>query len=161
MIDDNSPSIEDQVAIDCCQQILFKELEKYVGTVPHPEDVKQVLIDTIQNLTERNIICSGDTKNVKVEQLWKSWSFKKKLKWFVHNKFPLLKDASEEVRKAIDSFNELRFATEEFDGYYMPMEYPEHLQPHPKRIYVTHMDLKLNAGIEYINVDITIGDKND
>ena len=131
-------------------------MEQYVGTVSNADQIKQTLTDTLKKLETSQIIVAHNTDSVKVEQLWKSWSVKQKLKWFFHNKLPVLKESSNQIRKAIDRYNALRFQTEEFDGYFDYMEYPEHLQTDPKQIMVTHINLKPNVGMEYIQLDLTI-----
>lgn len=151
--------ISDMQALDYVQTTLRQQLEGYVGTVPDQNEIKETLTKTLKDLENQKIVCSSDTQNTKVEQLWKTWSIKQKLKWFTYNKLPILRESSEATRKAIDNYNDLAFKTEEFTGYYDPMEYPEHLITSPKSVLVTDVNLKLNTSIDFIVMDFTIGDK--
>lgn len=142
------------------QRIISKEMNKYVGSCANKEDVKLTLEKLIKILENQNVFSASDNHSVKTELLWKTWSFRKKLKWYVYNNAPFLRDSSEQIRRAIDSYNEMVFILgETMEELPALMDYPEHLIPNPKNIIVSSLDVKLNTSVDFIPVDLVIGNK--
>jgi len=119
------------------------------------------------NTALEGLISNHPSPEPKVEQLWKKWTLGQKAKWCFYNKFPLIRDTSEEIRKAIDSYNEAAYLLNELntegdaDSYVQYKQYPDHLTPNPKLIYVTDIFIRPNASIDFVTMDITLNPEND
>lgn len=156
---DDNQSINDKAAVDYIQQYIKNGLYQHIGTMDI-KAVKQTLANTLNDISKSGII-ENPYKDPKVYQLWSSWSFVKKLKWYFYNKAPIIKDQSKQIRDLIDDYNLSIYDNETQEYTETPKEYPELLQPSPKTIYITEVDMRLNHGIDFISLNVTLGDDNE
>ena len=151
-----------KVAADYFKQALREGLTPCVGT-RDVEAVKNAIKEQLTQLRDRGIITNQPSPPPRVTQLWRKWSLGQKAKWYFYNRFPLLRGSSEAIRKAIDGYNETAYQLNELflvhkdpDDYVPYKQYPEHLIPNPKLIYVTDVYLHPSCSVEYVTVDITV-----
>lgn len=153
----NHKDINESFSVDFIQNEIRQSLEKHIGTTDL-EAVKESLSNTLNHIYNRELI-TDQFKIGRCGQLWSLWSLKQKFKWYFYNKAPIVKDLSERIRNEIDDYNSLLVDPETHEYASIPKEYPEHLQPSPKSIMITDMQIKLKQSIDFITLDVTLGDK--
>lgn len=147
-----------KVQMDHIEREIKTALTPCVGKSIDVESVKQTIVRQMDNLRSQRLISDRPSPEPKVVRLWNNWSIKQKLKWYFHNKMPIIKDINENYRKAVDDYNEAAFRLGEVDQEEcLPYKsYPEYLTPNPKLIYVTDIFIRPNTSIDFITMDITI-----
>jgi len=126
------------------------------------EALSNMLNETISSLPQ---VESSDTVSVKMR--WESMGWKGRLEWrFMKAFFPF---KVRTVQKIIEHHNSLVYAyrdllekNPELEGYsehdLNTMDYPNWCHPNPKQVMDVVANIKLCSPIEYIKVDLNIGD---
>lgn len=153
--------IDEMLVANHAQHSLENELIKFIGTPINKEDIEKAIINNLNYLKDKGLIIDLDTDSIKIEQLWKSWNCRQKLKWLFYNKIPLIKDMSNEIRRNVEDYNEvLRRINHEDIDLFSEKELPPHLISDPKSIYINDVKIQLNQSIEYLNIEVVLSGDN-
>ena len=153
------------------QKDIREGLEKFIfEPVVNDGKIKEVITDILNKYYESGDIVDHNIQqpdNVKVDLMWRTFSWKQKLKWYFYDKF--LKKNKKEIIDIVDNYNSLVFKLnnkllaeldeDDEDGSYVPkstMDYPYYVQPNPKQIIVSDIRIKPNQTLSYVRLDLTI-----
>ncbi len=146
-----------RLAMLLIEQNLKDSLEKFSGSVPDYEAVRAATALSLERFVTRKVVNSFEVG--KVSQLWQSWTFKQKSKWFFHRYTPFLRSAGFKLIKEIEKHNISEYEKEREDPEIVLKlrEIPDHLTPYPKIIYVTDIKIKPMQSLDFIKCDFMIG----
>jgi len=154
---DEFKNINDRLIMESVQSDIRDSLKSHIGTTDL-EAVRKTLANCLNQYYNQELI-EPNFKVGRCGQLWSLWTFRQKLKWYFYNKTPIIKDLSDQIRKGIDDYNELLVDPETHEYTSIPKEYPEYLNPSPKSIIIVDTQVKLNQGIDFITIDVTLGEQ--